>query len=463
MREKVALINLGCEKNLVDGEVLMGFLAERYALCEDPAKAHILIINTCTFIEAAREESIEMILSMTHYKKTGLANKVVVVGCMAQRYCDELLEEIPEIDGVFGGEDLSGFVNFLEALERERLGVRRERPEFLYDETMPRVRTSAGYLGYVKIADGCDNCCTYCVLPQTRGPFRSRSMDSVVEEVRCMAAEGVREVIFLAQDTTQYGVDLYGAPKLAELLRRCCRVEGIVWFRLMYCYPERVTDDLIEVIRSEPKICCYMDLPLQHAADRVLAAMNRRYSQREARELVHKLRGRIPGMTLRTTFITGFPGESEEDFEELKGFVRDMGFDHVGVFAYSQEEETPAGRRSDQIDPVLRERRREELMLLQGELAAARGCRRVGETIRVVLEEPCPRGEVPDSRTLDQEPRVWVGRSEGDAPEVDGSVYVRTQGAYAPGCFVEVRVTEACGYDLWGDALEEEAGEEVLL
>jgi ribosomal protein S12 methylthiotransferase len=277
-------------------------------------------------------------------------------------------------------------------------------------------------------------------------------MESVVKEVRRMAAEGVKEVIFLAQDTTQYGVDLYGGPKLAELLERCCRVEGIVWFRLMYCYPERVTDELIEVMGREEKICRYMDLPLQHAADSVLAAMNRRYSQREARELIHKLRARIPGLTLRTTFITGFPGETEEAFAELKGFVREMGFDHVGIFAYSREEETPAGRRTDQIDPFLREQRREELMLLQGELVAARNSRRVGEIMCVVLEELL-------SDKGGTGPQNWLGRSEGDAPEVDGSVYIRTRGGYASGCFVEMCVTKADGYDLWGEEVGEIWGE----
>jgi ribosomal protein S12 methylthiotransferase len=432
----------------------MGFLAKRYALCGDPAEAHIIVINTCTFIEAAREESIETILSMAEYKKVGRARKVVVVGCMAQRYCDELLQEIPEIDGVFGGEDLSRFVNFLDELEHDRLAQYKEKPDFLYDENMPRVRTSPGYLAYVKIADGCDNCCTYCVLPQTKGPFRSRTMESVVEEVRRMAAEGVREVIFLAQDSTLYGSDLYGKPMLAELLRRCCRVEGIVWFRLMYCYPERVTDELIDVMRNEPKICRYMDLPLQHAADSVLSAMNRRYSQQDVRELVVKLRSSIPGIRLRTTFITGFPGESEEEFRELREFVLDMEFDHVGVFAYSQEEETPAGRRPDQIEPALREERREELMLLLGDLAEARGRRRVGERMRVLLEEALDESGCRLSPVENQLPvrgTYWLGRSEGDAPEVDGSVYVRTEGAYTPGCFVDVCVTGACGYDLIGE------------
>ncbi|MCL1851546.1 MAG: 30S ribosomal protein S12 methylthiotransferase RimO [Peptococcaceae bacterium] len=490
------MINLGCEKNLVDGEVLMGFLAERYEVCEDAAEAHVIVVNTCTFIEAAREESIEAILSVAAFKQSGCARLVVVTGCLGQRYCDELLREIPEIDGVFGGEDLRGFVDFLAGLEHERMGVRRERPVFLYDESMPRVRTSPSYLGYVKIADGCDNCCSYCVLPQTKGPFRSRRLESVVEEVRRMAAEGVREVVFLAQDTTLYGSDLYGEPMLAELLRRCCRVEGIVWFRVMYCYPERVSDELIDVMAGEPKICRYMDLPLQHASDPVLAAMNRRYSREQARMLIEKLRARIPGVTLRTTFITGFPGETAADFAVLKDFVREMKFDHVGVFAYSQEEDTPAGRRLDQIEPALREERREEIMLLQAALLAERAPQRVGEVVRVVLEtmdkadilqpvdqgamdnEECrsgavqsmdpftPEADVLASDQLEVEQNFaadspivkcqlpfvnWIARSEGDAPEVDGCVYVRIRGDYEPGSFVDVRVTGMSGYDLFGE------------
>ena len=442
--DKAIVINLGCEKNLVDAEVIMGLLAERYELCEDPAKAHIIVINTCAFIETARVESIDAIFSLVAFKETGCTRKVVVTGCLAQRYCDELLQEIPEIDGVFGGEDLAGFVDFLEKLDQERLGVRQERPVFLYDETMPRIRTSPPFLGYVKIADGCDNCCSYCVLPQTKGPFRSRRLESVVEEVRRMAAEGVKEVILLAQDTTMYGSDLYGEARLPELLRCCCRVEGIEWVRVMYCYPERVTDELIEVIAEEPKVCRYIDLPLQHASDRVLVAMNRRYSQEQARGLLEKLRVRVPKLTIRTTFMTGFPGETAEDFAVLKDFVREMKFEHVGVFAYSQEEGTPAGSRRDQITPIQREERREEIMLLQAELLAERALGRVGQVVRVVLEEPVESKEnVP--------PGSWLGRSEGDAPEVDGCVYIKTRGNYEPGCFIDVRVTGTSGYDLIGE------------
>jgi len=441
--KRVAVVNLGCEKNLVDGEVLAGFLGSRYRVVKDVAKAEIIVVNTCTFIETAREESIDVLFEMLEYKdhRRGLAEKVIAAGCLAQRYNEELLRELPEVDGVFGSGDLAEILTFIDSLDSERRTTHKLSPDFLYDHTMPRLRTSPPYLGYIKIADGCNNNCSYCVLPSVRGSFRSRRPDSVLAEVRQMAREGVKELIFLAQDTTLYGIDLGGKLLLPDLLRQCAAIEGIAWIRLMYCYPQRVTDDLIAAIRDESKMCRYLDLPLQHAADPVLRAMNRRYTQREVRELIAKVRSEIPGIVLRTTLMTGFPGESSEDFAELKNFVKDMAFDHLGVFAYSQEEETPAGSRKDQIPTEVREARREELMRLQAELLEQSRPRRIGRLVRVLLEEEA--GE------------YWVGRTEGDAPEIDGRIYMKGQNRdYYPGRMVTARLIEIDGYDYKGEEVD---------
>ncbi|WP_045577072.1 30S ribosomal protein S12 methylthiotransferase RimO [Desulfosporosinus sp. I2] len=438
--KKVAVVTLGCPKNQVDSEVMSGLLAENHILTDNTEEADIIVINTCTFIQSAKEESIETIFEMASLKERGSCKTLIATGCLAQRYGTELMQEIPELDGVLGTGNIDEIAKLVQVAKGERLSlIKQGKPDFLHDEKTPRKRSTPDYLAYVKVAEGCDNYCTYCVIPYVRGNFRSRTEESVVQEVRDMAAQGVKEIMVMAQDTTRFGQDLYGELRLPQLIRKLACIEGIEWIRLMYCYPERFTDELIEVMRQEPKVCKYIDLPLQHANNKILKEMNRRGTIEEAEVLIGKLREAMPDITLRTTMITGFPGETEQEFQTMVDFIQRVQFDRLGVFSYSQEENTPAGQREDQILPELREERRGIVMEIQQSISGQRQQRWVNRIITVLLEQ-----ELPDGR--------WMGRTEGDAPEIDGQVYItnETQALISVGDMIKVRILEADSYDLMG-------------
>ena len=433
------MVTLGCPKNQVDSEVMSGLLAENYSLTEDTEEADIIVVNTCTFIQSAKEESIETIFEMASLKDHGSCQTLIATGCLAQRYGSELMEEIPELDGVLGTGNIDEINELLKIPKGKRLSlIKQGKPDFLHNDKMPRKRSTPDYLGYVKVAEGCDNYCTYCVIPYVRGNFRSRPEESVTREVQDMAAQGVKEIMVMAQDTTRYGHDLYGELRLPQLIQKLARIEGIEWIRLMYCYPERFTDELIEVMRQEPKVCRYIDLPLQHADNKVLKEMNRRGTIEEAEVLIRKLRKAMPDITLRTTMITGFPGETEHEFQSMVDFIQRVQFDRLGVFPYSQEESTPAGQRMDQVLLEIREQRRELIMQMQQSISRQRQQRWVERIVTVLLEQKLPDGR-------------WMGRTEGDAPEIDGQVYITgAQASVSIGDMIKVRILEADSYDLMG-------------
>lgn len=444
MTKKVAVVTLGCPKNQVDSEVMAGFLAQNYTLTDVPEMADIIVVNTCTFIQAAKEESIETIFEMVRYKESANCHTVIAAGCLAQRYGSELMTEIPELDGVLGTGNVDEITTIVQAAGEKRTNlIKKGAPNFLHTELMPRKRSTPDYLAYVKVAEGCDNYCTYCVIPHVRGHFRSRSEESVIREVREMATQGVKEIMVMAQDTTRFGQDLEGKFLLPRLIRQLAQIEGIEWIRLMYCYPERFTDELIETMRQEPKVCKYIDLPLQHADNKILKEMNRQGTIEEAEALIKKLRAAIPDLTLRTTLITGFPGETEQEFETMVKFIQRVQFDRLGVFAYSQEENTPAGQRTDQVPIEVRERRRDQIMQIQQDISWQRQQRWVNRIVTVLLEQRLPDGQ-------------WMGRTEGDAPEIDGQVYITKtsdQIALQAGDMIKVQILEADSYDLIGEVV----------
>ena len=442
MTKKVAVVTLGCAKNQVDSEIMSGLLAQDYIFIENPAEADIIVVNTCTFIQSAKEESIETIFEMAGFKESRSCQTLIATGCLAQQYGQELMQDIPELDGVLGTGNIDEITKLVQASEGTRTTlIKGGTPNFLYDELMPRKRFTPNYLAYVKVAEGCDNYCTYCVIPYVRGHFRSRPEESVLREVQGMAAQGVKEIMVMAQDTTRYGQDLNGELRLPQLIQQLAHIEGIEWIRLMYCYPDRFTDELIETMRQEPKVCRYIDLPLQHADNKILKDMNRRGTIEEAETLIGKLRDAMPDITVRTTMITGFPGESEHEFQTMVDFIERVQFDRLGVFAYSQEENTPAGQREDQVLPEVREQRREQIMQIQQEISLARQQRWIGRVVTVLLEQKQPDGR-------------WMGRTEGDAPEIDGQVYISgTQTSLQVGDLIKVRILEADSYDLIGEVV----------
>jgi ribosomal protein S12 methylthiotransferase len=440
LKKKVTVINLGCPKNQVDSEVMAGFLAQKYEYVHNPAEAQIIVVNTCAFIDEAKEESVNELCQMVEYKKDGVCEKVIAAGCLAQRYGKELMQEIPELDMVLGDGNLANILDNIEEAQDKRLLTWKKRQSFLYDEKMPRKRIEPNYYTYIKIAEGCDNCCSYCVIPQIKGSYRSRTKESVIEEVSQLARQGVKEIIVTAQDTTRYGSDIYQSLELVNLLKEIIQINGIEWIRLLYCYPEVFTDELIEFMGKEPKICRYLDLPLQHANDRILAEMNRRYTRQDVESLIGKLRKAMPDIVIRTTFITGLPGEGEEEYTELQDFVRKMKFDKLGVFAYSREENTPAGMREDQVPEEIREDRKDRLLELQAEQSWEIQQKWIGKMIRVIIEE-----KIDDEK--------WLGRSEGDAPEIDGQVFVNSSNKELNiGEIIEVVIINADTYDLEGEA-----------
>lgn len=443
---KVLFVSLGCDKNLADSEEMLGMLVGHgYEITDEETQAEVIVINTCAFIHDAKEESVNTILEMAEYKKAGTAKALLVTGCLAQRYQKEIIEEIPEVDAVLG---TTSFDEILKALDQVYEGERYlefKDTDYLPKTSGKRVITTGGYFDYLKIAEGCDKRCTYCIIPYLRGPYRSVPMEKLVREAEELAEKGIKELILVAQETTLYGADLYGRKCLPELLRNLCRIPGIQWIRIQYCYPEEITDELIQTIREEEKICHYLDIPIQHASDRILKRMNRRTNQAELREMIGKLRREIPDIALRTTLISGFPGETQEDHEELCRFVDEMEFERLGVFAYSLEEDTPAASFPDQVPQEVKEERRDEIMELQQEIAFEACEAMVGRELEVLIE-----GKVADEN-------AYVGRTYMDAPGVDGMIFVNTGLELMTGDFVRVRVTGALEYDLIGEVCDESA------
>jgi len=441
-REKVAIVTLGCEKNLVDSDMMAHLIDEKgYELVDDPEQATIVIVNTCGFIDAAKEESVNKILDMAELKETGNLKSLVVAGCLTQRYKDDILQEIPEVDGIVGTGDFMSITDIIEESLQGKRPVYVGNPVFSYEQVVKRKVKADTYTAYVKIAEGCDNACTFCSIPLMRGAFRSRSIESIVEEVQHLVSQGVLEVSLIAQDSTNYGTDLYdGKHMLPTLLNKLAEIDGLEWIRLHYAYPGFFTDELIEVFANNPKVCKYVDMPLQHSEDAILKRMRRPGRQRDIRELVSKIRSQVPDVALRTSLIVGFPGETEEDFQRLCDFVREIKFDRLGVFTYSNEDDTPATRLPDHVDEETKEKRANILMEIQREIAAERNSRFVGKVIPVLIERYEGRND------------IYVGRSQYDAPEIDGEVFV-TGYKGELGKIVQVKITHSYEYDLAGEVV----------
>lgn len=440
---KVGLVSLGCAKNRVDAEILLNMIKNAgYQIVEDVSGADIGIVNTCGFVEDSKKESIEEIFNLVNMKNAGMLKHIVVTGCLSERYKEEILKEIPEVDAVLGigaNKDIKAVLE--EVLRGEQIESFPPKCDMLLSGD--RLRTAPAHYAYLKVADGCDNCCTYCAIPLIRGKFRSRKMEDIIREAKVLSDTGVREIIVIAQDTTRYGEDIYDELKLPELLRELCKIEKIEWIRLLYCYPDRITDELIEVIKSEDKILKYMDLPLQHCSSRILKAMNRRGDKNTLMALLSKIKSEIPGVVIRTTFIVGFPGETEEDFSELCEFVGEIKFDRMGCFCYSKEEDTKAAEFENQVEDEIKLRRREILMLKQAEIMDQKQGKMIGKKIKVLVEG------------FDQEVGSMFGRSCADSPDVDGLVYFccNENCRPEPGTFVTVLVNDFIECDLLGEMI----------
>ena len=438
----VLFISLGCDKNLVDTEVMLGLLAKKgYQMIDDETQADVIVINTCCFIHDAKEESIQTILEMAEYKKTGPLKALVVTGCLAQRYQEEIVKEIPEVDAVLGTTSYDKIVEAIDQALEGKVSIELTDVDALPQVDAKRLVTTGGHYAYLKIAEGCDKHCTYCIIPKIRGNYRSVPMEQLIKEAEELAAQGVKELILVAQETTLYGKDIYGEKSLHKLLRELCKIKGIRWIRILYCYPEEINDDLIRVMKEESKICHYLDLPIQHANDDILKRMGRRTSKEQLITIIEKLREEIPDITLRTTLITGFPGETKEQHEELMEFVDQMEFDRLGVFTYSPEEDTPAAGMPDQIPEEVKEERQAEIMELQQDIAFDMAEDMIGREVLVMIE-----GKVADEN-------AYVGRTYKDAPNVDGLIFVNTDEELMSGDFARVKVTGALEYDLIGELM----------
>lgn len=433
---KIGMVSLGCPKNLVDSEVMLGLIREKQLdITNDPAEADLIIVNTCGFIESAKEESIGTILQMAEYKKSGSCKYLVMTGCLGQRYADELFESMPEVDAIVGTDC---FTDIAWVIEQVMHGKRLKHLRKLESKNVPlppRMLTTPSYMAYLKIAEGCDNCCSYCIIPQLRGPYTSRPYEEVMAEARALAASGVKELIVVAQDTTRYGEDLYGKLLLPQLLRDLNELEGVRWIRVMYLYPNNFTDELIDAFASLDKVCKYIDIPLQHASDSLLASMNRYDTRAQVEMLLQKLRTRIPGITIRTTFIVGFPGETDNDFAELMDFVEQQRFENAGVFQYSQEEGTVAGAMENQIAPEIKESRYHELMALQAGISEEIHREREDEVLEVLVEG------------FDEE-HLAYGRSQHEAPEIDGTIFIENAGELEIGQMVRTRILQGFTYEM---------------
>lgn len=438
---KLLFISLGCDKNLVDSEMMMGLLHDRgYEFTDNEEEADIIVINTCGFINDAKEESINTILEMAKYKENNL-KALIVAGCLVERYKNEILQELPEIDAIVGTTAFDKICDAVDDVLADKKHNELESINKMCRPDVKRIITTGGYYSYLKIAEGCDKHCTYCSIPMIRGAYRSVPMDELVKEAEYLADNGVKELIIVAQEITVYGKDLYGEKKLPELLHRLCKIPGIQWIRLLYCYPEEITDELIETIRTEKKICHYIDMPIQHASDKILKAMGRRTNNAELRNIISKLRKEIPDICLRTTLITGFPGETEEDHQILLDFIDEMEFDRLGVFTYSPEEDTKAASLDNQVDEEVKLCRKDEIMELQQEISMDKSERLVGKEIEVIIE----------GKASDED--VYVGRSYMDAPSVDGYVFINSEEELMSGDFAKVRIVKAMEYDLIGDLI----------
>ena len=440
---KILFISLGCDKNLVDSEVMLGMLTGKgYEITDDENEADVVVVNTCCFIGDAKEESIHNILEMAELRKAGDIKALIVTGCLAQRYKEEVQTEIPEVDAIIGTTAIDAIV---ETLEDVLAGQGHNHIEDInrtpvYDKS--RIVTTGGHYAYLKIAEGCDKRCSYCIIPKVRGNYRSIPMESLLAEARKLVEFGAKELILVAQETTLYGKDLYGEKSLPRLLHELCKIDGLYWIRILYCYPEEITDELIETIRTEEKVCHYLDIPIQHASDNILKRMGRRTNQAELRDMIARLRERIPDICLRTTLITGFPGETQEDHEELMAFVDEMEFDRLGVFTYSAEEDTPAAEFEEQIEEEIKKDRQAEIMELQQEIAFEKAENAEGRTVLAMIE-----GRLPDEN-------AYAARTYMDAPNVDGLVFVQTSRELMTGDFVKVKITGSYEYDLIGEIVE---------
>lgn len=438
MTERVKVVTLGCEKNLVDSEIMSGLIEGRgYSLVEDEEEASVIIVNTCGFIDMAKEESIHTILQMAELKKTGQLKALIVSGCLTQRYKETLMQEMPEIDGIVGTGDFHHITDIVDEALRGKKPVMVGNPIFNYEEILPRKVSTAKHFAHIKIAEGCDNNCTFCSIPIMRGKFRSRSIESIVREAEMLASQGVREVSLIAQDSTNYGSDLYDQFMLPTLLNKVSEVPGIEWVRLHYAYPGFFTDELIDVFANNPKVCNYVDVPLQHSEDLILKRMRRPGRQKDARELIEKIRSRVPDVAIRTSLIVGFPGETEEDFENLCKFVEEMRFERLGVFTYSLQEDTPAARLPDHVPEEVKEYRAATLMELQRSISSEINSNKVGRVLDVLIERYDGRND------------VYIGRSQYDAPEIDGEVFVKSDKAKI-GDIMPVKITHAFEFDLSG-------------
>ena len=436
-KPKILFVSLGCDKNRVDAEKMLGLLTQGDCLLTDnEQEADVIIVNTCCFITPAKEESIDNLLSLASWKKEGRCKALIATGCMAQRYAQEIRDEIPEVDAIVG---TTAYDAIRDVIDRALQGDKVERLEDLGKIALPegkRFLTTGGHYAYLKIAEGCDKHCTYCAIPAMRGPFRSVPAESLMKEAEALASQGVKELILVAQETTLYGTDLYGRKCLHELIHSLAGIDGIRWIRVMYCYPEEIYDELIECMKTEPKFVHYLDIPIQHSSDAVLKRMGRRTCEADLRKIIAKLRQEVPDICIRTTLITGFPGETDEQFEDLCRFINEMEFDRLGVFPYSQEEGTPAALLDHQIDEETKLSRRDELMELQQEISTDLNEKRKGSETDILIE-----GYVPGED-------VFIGRGYADAPDVDGYIFVKTSEPLETGSFVRGRITGSDAYDL---------------
>ena len=436
----IHLVSLGCDKNLVDSEFMLGLIQnEGYILTSLPEEAQVIIINTCGFIMDATQESIDTILEMSSYKEEGSCKALIVTGCMAQRYRDEIFDQLPEVDAVVGVGDYDAIGQVIrDAAAGEKVKLVSEKGASA-GFSGKRVLTSPSHFAYLKIAEGCDNHCTYCTIPSIRGAYRSRTLESLLEESVSLVRQGVQELILVAQDTSLYGKDLYGEPRLHELLNKLSQISDLVWIRVLYCYPEHIYPDLIQEIARNPKVCKYLDIPVQHSEDKILKLMGRKSSREKLSGIIKNLRESVPGIALRTTLIVGFPGETKDDFKGLKDFVTNVGFDKLGAFAYSREEGTPAAKLPGQVEDKEKQRRYDEIMLLQQKISNEKNSKKHGEAIEVMVD-----GYLPDNE-------VYCGRSQGDCYEIDGMVYFPCDYQLNSGDLVKVKITGHSDYDLYGE------------
>ena len=442
---KIALESLGCSKNLMDAEIMNAILVKKgYEFTDDFEDADIIIVNTCGFIKDAKQESIDLIVQLSELKESGHLKYLIVTGCLAQRYADELQEEIPQIDAVVG---TGNFMNIAEIIEKVKLNEKVNETgniEFAFDESLPRYVSTPEHMAYIKISEGCSNHCTYCIIPKLRGKYRSRKMEDIIAEAKKLAESGVKELVVIAQDTTKYGADLYGEPKLAELLEELSGIEGFKWIRIMYSYPETITEKLVDVISRHDNLCSYFDMPIQHASNRVLKLMNRKTSKEDIRSKVEMIRAKIPDAVIRTTVIVGFPGETEEDLEELVDFMEEIKFDRLGAFSYSREENTPADKMPGHMEEEIKEERRDRVMMVQQRISEELNRKKIGKVYEVLVEEQV-------------DGNVYTGRTQGDAEEIDSIVYINSDRELEYGSFVNVEINDAMEYDLIGDVLDESA------